>query len=174
MAGAGPDGTLVHEMQSAAKARLGRSAYYTEAARPLLTRRFPGFQVEYRLPRSDAWQSRVAVATMASRIPDLGGLFRGLTSGSRLHHPHLVVRLLTSPAHLAFPAWMALGKAGLGKVNPWFTTLDVEELRCTPIETDQPVFAQVEGEAAGALPMHLEIVPASLNLLMPGQSPLRL
>ena len=41
MAGAGPDGRLIHEMKLAAKAQAGRKAYYTEAARLFLTRRFP-------------------------------------------------------------------------------------------------------------------------------------
>ncbi len=167
MAGAGPDGTLVQEMKLAAKARVGRSAYYTEAARLFLTRRFPRFRVEYKLLGSNIWESRLAVGMMASRIQNLGGLFSGLTSGSRLHHPHLLVQLLASPAHLAFPAWMALGKAGLGKANPWLTTLEVEELRCLPLQEEQLVFAQVDGEAVGALPLNLQVIPSSLHLLMP-------
>jgi diacylglycerol kinase family enzyme len=167
MAGAGPDGILVQEMKLATKARVGRSAYYTEAARLFLTRRFPQFRVEYKLQGSNIWESRLAVGMMASRIQNLGGLFSGLTSRSRLHHPHLLVQLLASPAHLAFPAWMALGKAGLGKANPWLTTLEVEELRCLPLQEEQQVFAQVDGEAAGALPLHIQIVPSSLHLLMP-------
>jgi diacylglycerol kinase (ATP) len=167
MAGAGPDGTLVKEMKLAGKARVGRSAYYTEAARLFLTRRFPPFRVEYRLLGSNIWESRLAVGMMASRIQNLGGLFSGLTSRSRLHHPHLLVQLLASPAHLAFPAWMALGKVGLGKANPWLTTLEVEELRCLPLQEDRQVFAQVDGEAVGALPLNIQIVPSSLHLLMP-------
>jgi YegS/Rv2252/BmrU family lipid kinase len=167
MAGAGPDGTLVQEMKLAAKARVGRSAYYTEAARLFLTRRFPQFRVEYRLLGSNIWENRLAVGMMASRIQNLGGLFSGLTSHSRLHHPHLLVQLLAAPAHLAFPAWMAFGKVGFGKANPWLTTLEVEELRCVPLQEERQVFAQVDGEAVGALPMNIQIVPSSLHLLMP-------
>jgi diacylglycerol kinase family enzyme len=167
MAGAGPDGTLVREMALAAKARVGRSAYYTESARLFLTRRFPPFRVEYRRSGSPHWEHRLAVAIMASRIPNLGGLFRGLTSTSRLHHPHLLVQLLAPPAHLAFPAWMALGKLGLSSANPWLTTLEVEQLRCLPLQNQRQVFAQVDGEPAGPLPLNLHIVPSSLHLLMP-------
>jgi YegS/Rv2252/BmrU family lipid kinase len=167
MAGAGPDGTLVQEMKLAAKARVGRSAYYTEAARLFLTRRFPQFRVEYRLLGSTIWENRLAVGMMASRVQDLGGLFSGLTSNSRLHHPHLLVQLLAAPAHLAFPAWMSFGKVGLGKANPWLTTLEVEELRCVPFQEERQVFAQVDGEAVGVLPIKIQVVPSSLHLLMP-------
>ncbi len=167
MAGAGPDGTLVEQMKLSAKARVGRSAYYAEAARLFLTRRFPQFKVEYRRLGSTVWENRLAVGMMASRIQNLGGLFRGLTSNSSLHHPHLLVQLLAAPAHLAFPAWMALGKVGLGNTNPWLKTLEVEELRCVPIQKGRKVFAQVDGEAVGTLPLSIRIVPSSLYLLMP-------
>ena len=104
---------------------------------------------------------------MASRIPDLGGLFSGLTRASRLHHPHLLVQLLAAPAHLAFPAWLTLSKAGLGRANPWLTTLEVEELRCMPAQPESQDYAQVDGETVGPIPMSLRIVPSALSLLMP-------
>ncbi len=165
MAGAGPDGTLVHEMKLAAKARHGRSAYYTEAARLFVTRRFPKFHVDYRLAGSHTWSSQIAVAMIASRVPNLGGLFSGLTTASSLHHPHLQIQLLAAPAHLAFPAWIALGKLGLEKANPWLTSLKVEEVRCVPLDHVKDVYAQVDGESVGPLPLTLRIVPAALHLL---------
>lgn len=167
MAGAGPDGTLVQEMSLRSKSRIGRAAYYAEAARLFLTRRFSSFRVEYRLMGSDVWKSRLAVGMMASRIQNLGGLFKGLTTHSRLHHPHLLVHLLSPPAHLALPAWIALSKVGVGSANPWLTTLEVQELRCLPLDDQRQVFAQVDGEAMGAIPLEIEIVPSSLHLLMP-------
>ncbi len=44
MAGAGPDGALVHSLQARQKSHLGRLAYYTRAARLFFTRRFPGIR----------------------------------------------------------------------------------------------------------------------------------
>ena len=93
LAGAGPDGMLVETAAESvtAKVRFGRSAYYGRALRLFLTRRFPAFRVKYREHDRDGWQSCEAVGVLASRVPDLGGLFRGLTAESRLHQPFLEV-----------------------------------------------------------------------------------
>lgn len=168
MAGAGPDGRLVHEMKLAAKGRVGRAAYYSEAARLFATRAFPPFRVDYRPVGSDQWLAFDAAAIMASRIPNLGGLFSALTPDSRLHHPHLVVQLLAGPAHLSFPAWFASAHLGLHRRNPWLTTLEVEELRCTPVNSAEDTYAQVDGEPFGKIPLSISIVPRGLLLLMPG------
>lgn len=167
MAGAGPDGRLIHEMKLSAKPKTGRVTYYAQAGRLFATRRFRPFCVEYRITGSSTWERRTVVAMMASRVPDLGGLFRGLTSHSRLHHPHLLAQLVTGPAHLAFPAWFAFGKTGLGNRNPWATSVNVEELICTPLDNRSETFSQVDGEAFGAIPMSLGIVNNALRMLMP-------
>jgi diacylglycerol kinase family enzyme len=168
MAGAGPDGRLVHELAVAAKKRVGRGAYYGTALRLLLTRRFPAFHVEYRQMRSKSWQSREAIAMMASRIPDLGGAFRGLTAQSRLDHPHLLVQLLAAPAALSLPAWLAYARLGCSARNPWLATVEVEELRCSPVEGNSIPYAQVDGEPLGEIPFSIGIAPAAgLKLLMP-------
>jgi len=167
MAGAGPDGRLVHEMKLGTKARVGRSAYYAEAARLFASRRFPAFRVEYKAVGSSEWKTREAVAMMASRIPDLGGLFRSLAAGSRLHHPHLLVKLLAAPARVSLPAWIAMGRVGLGARNPWLTTIEVEELRCSPLDENDPTFAQLDGEAVGQIPIAVKIVESAVKMLMP-------
>ena len=104
---------------------------------------------------------------MASRLADLGGLFSGLTTASRLHHPHLSIQLLRAPAHLAFPAWIALGKVGFRNGNPWLISLDVEELRCSPLRGGMPVYAQADAEPLGPLPLTARVIPSALSLLMP-------
>jgi diacylglycerol kinase family enzyme len=168
MAGCGPDGALVHTLSlpggARRKRRFGRQAYYLHAARLFLTRRWPAFRVEFRRPASAEWESLNAVAVMASRIPDLGGLFSGLTAGASLLQPSLQVQILRPPAQLSFPAWMACGRTGLP--NPWLTTVNAEEIRCTPAD-QRPVYAQADGEALGPLPMTLRIVPDALSLRMP-------
>ncbi len=166
MAGAGPDGRLVHDMHLAAKARLGRNAYYLEAARLFFTRSFPTFSVRYRTVGAERWRSLQAVAVMVSRIPDLGGLFRGLTADSRLHHPHLLAKVLSAPAYLSFPAWLASGTLGLHHVNPWLTSLEAEELHCSADASSTHTRAQVDGEPVGPIPLSLKIVPDCLRLLV--------
>ncbi len=161
MAGCGPDGALVHTLPRGAKALLGRAAYYGHAARLFATRQWPAFRVEYRVDAGSDWRDTEAVALMASRVPDLGGLFSGLTPGASLHHPHLHVHLLRGPAHLSLPAWFAMRQR-----NPLLTTLDVAEVRCTPLGAGL-IYAQADAEGAGTLPVSLRIVPDALTLLMP-------
>lgn len=166
MAGCGPDGALAHRLAppTRSKARFGRGTYATYAARLFLTRRWPGFQVEYRLPQQTTWQTTSAVALLASRLADLGGLFSRLTPLAALTHSHLHVQLLRPPAQLAFPAWFTCAYTGLR--NPWLQALDVAELRCTPL-CATPVYAQADAEPLGALPVAMRILPDALRLLVP-------
>lgn len=167
MAGCGPDGALAHALSSSAKSRLGRNAYYAHAAHLFFTRRWPAFEVRYLLPDSDTWQTTRATALMASRIPDLGGLFSRLTPLARLDSPYLHVHLLRAPAHLSLPAWLAFSRTALP--NPFLTTLDVAELQCTPLSA-LPVYAQADAEPLGPIPATFKILPAALTLLMPPAS----
>ncbi len=161
VAGCGPDGALAHSMPAGLKRRLGRGAYYAHAARLFATRRWPMFHVEYRLPNDENWTATEAFAITCSRVPSLGGLFSGLTQRAHLTDPWLHVQLLRAPAPLSLAAWF-----GLRYRSPWLATLNVTELRCTPL-TATPVHAQVDAEPFGELPLHLRVVPSALNLLMP-------
>jgi len=169
MAGCGPDGALVHALSGVGaarfKARFGRGVYYGYAARLFATRRWPVFEVEYRLRGSSVWQRTRATAVLASRIPDLGGLFTGLTSSADLRSPVLHVKLLKAPAHLSFAAWFSLSRIGLP--NPLLTTIDVEELRCSPVGLVH-TYAQADAEPMGPLPLRMRVVPGVLSLLLPG------
>ena len=176
MAGAGPDGALVAQTSSSAarlaKSRLGRHAYTLQAARLFLTRRFAPFTVQYRSPGASTWQTSQAAAMLVSRIPDLGGIFRGLTPHSALDHPHLSVQLVRAPAHLGLAAWFGFSRLGLGRHNPWFQTVQAAELRCTELSESSvlpagSVAAQLDGEAAGLLPLHLAVQQDAVRLLLP-------
>jgi YegS/Rv2252/BmrU family lipid kinase len=162
MAGCGPDGLLIHELSSEGgarlKARFGRVAYYVHAARLFMMRRWPRFNVDVRV--ANEWTALQAVAVMASRVPDLGGVFSGTTRRARLTDGQLHLQLLRAPAWVSLPAWMICGRLGLR--SPWVRTMDVDELRCA----GEGIYAQADAEPMGPLPMRLRVVPDALWLLM--------
>lgn len=168
MAGCGPDGALANLLSgfATAKARFGRTAYSIHAARLFFTRRWPTFAVRYRLVNGSAWHSTTAVAVLASRLPNLGGIFASLTPLAALTDAHLHINLLRPPAQLSFPAWFACSSIGLP--NPWLQTLDVAELQCSSL-SQTPVHAQADAEPLGPLPLALRVVPDAFSLLMPPQ-----
>jgi len=165
MAGCGPDGVLVDELSreggSRLKARFGRLAYYGHAARLFATRRWPEFEVRFRESSSGAWSSGKAVALMASRVPDLGGVFRGTTPRANFTDGRLHVQILRGPTWISMPAWMVCGRLGLP--NRWLRTVDASEVECDGLG----VFAQADGEPLGHLPISLRVVEDALSLLMP-------
>ena len=165
MAGCGPDGMLVDELSQAGgqrlKARFGRAAYYGHAARLFFTRRWPQFPVKFSAKDSDEWTTADAVAVMASRVADLGGVFSGTTPLAQMADSRLHLQLVRGPAWVSLPAWMVCARLGLP--NPWLTTVD-----CSAVECDgHGVYAQADAEPMGRLPMQLRVVPAALSLLMP-------
>ena len=101
------------------------------------------------------------VALMASRVPDLGGVFSGTTPRASLTDARLHIQILRGPAWIAMPAWMVCGRLGLP--NRWLRTVDVAEVECD----GHGVFAQADGEPLGQLPISLRVVDNALNLLMP-------
>jgi diacylglycerol kinase (ATP) len=162
MAGCGPDGALAHSLSVKEKARFGRQAYYTHAARLFFTRRWPVFEVEYVV---DGHRTKArAVGLMASRVSDLGGAFSGLTGQASLASARLQVKLLRAPAQISFPAWFGLSRVGLP--NPWLRTVEVDEVHCRPVSS-RSVYAQADAEPMGALPITLRVVLDALTLLMP-------
>ena len=164
MAGCGPDGMLVDELSQAGGARLkakfGRTAYYIHAARLFFTRRWPVFAVKCRIADSDVWTTVDAVAMMCSRVADLGGVFSGTSPLALMTDNRLHVRIVHGPAWISLPAWMM--SARLRLPNPWLTTVDCAEVECE----GGGVYAQVDAEGMGQLPMRLRVVPDALSVLM--------
>jgi diacylglycerol kinase family enzyme len=166
MAGCGPDGALVNSLSGPGaqgfKRKFGRASYYAHAARLFLTRRWPTFRVEYRV--GALWHETTACAVMASRLPDLGGLFTGLTRCADFHAPTLHLHVMSPPAHLSLPAWFTLSRVGVR--HPWQQAIDVDEFRCTSCDA-APTYAQADAELLGLLPFSARVIPDALTLLIP-------
>jgi diacylglycerol kinase family enzyme len=166
MAGCGPDGALVHTLSTEAaqcgKRRFGRVSYYAHAARLFLTRRWPSFRVEYCV--AGVWRETMACAVLASRLPNLGGLFAGLTRRAAFSAPTLHLQVMAPPAHLSLLAWFTLSRFGVSP--PLQRALDVEEFRCAALD-DAATYVQADAELLGPLPFTARVVPDGLTLLIP-------
>jgi diacylglycerol kinase family enzyme len=164
MAGAGPDGMLVYRMLAAGKQRLGRSVYYLRAARLFLGSRFASFHVQATLPDGMTLE-RAAVSAMAIRVGNLGGLFSPLARGASPTDESLQLTLTEPPSRLALPAWFATSWTRTHRWNPYTQHLRVADFTCSAAELR--VHVQADGEWIGTTPMHVELVPNALRLLMP-------
>jgi len=167
MTGAGPDGALAYNLLVAQKSSFGRLAYYLHAARLFVTHRFPVFQVEFTEAGTDLSHSHPAVAAMALRVDDLGGIFSCLTTRhAGVHQPHLQLLLVRPPALFSLPLWFASGWLNLHHLNPFLRIADVTSFACLPLGDPAP-HLQVDGESLGRIPMRASLVPKGLHLRLP-------
>ncbi len=167
MAGAGPDGALVYQMSAAHKGRLGRSAYYLRAAQLFATRRFHHFDVEHLEAGSEKTRATQAVALMAVRVCDLGGLFGGLTSRTAsIEASELELYLLRRPAWLSLPMWFVSSWLGLQSRNPLLKHIKTAAFECTPLN-EVGIHVQADGEWIGHAPFRVSIVPGALRIRVP-------
>jgi YegS/Rv2252/BmrU family lipid kinase len=167
MAGAGPDGALVYRLLAGKRSRLGRSAYYGHSLRLFLTRSFPVFRVEYRSNESSEWVERRGVGVICSRVPNLGGIFRRLATESSATDNKLLLSIVKPPAGIGLPAWFAFSHVALNAKNPWLEQVRVSEFRCTPLEQNHRIHAELDGEWIGHLPMSVRLLPQAVSLLVP-------
>ncbi len=157
MAGIGLDAHIVEHMNPGLKRHLGKAAYWIEGFRSVL-RRLPEFAV-----RVDGREYRASFA-LVTRVRNYGGDLE-IARSVRLTSPDFEVVLFSgSLAHVYLKYFAGVGLNQLQGMS------GVEVLRGTTVEVFNPdagVFAQLDGEAAGAIPARAEIVPDALTLLTP-------
>jgi YegS/Rv2252/BmrU family lipid kinase len=159
VAGAGPDGAIVNNVDEILKKNAGVVAYWVEGLKQIFTYGFPDLQV-----RSAEKQHRATIIVIG-RTANYGGPFK-ITTGASLFEDSFEV--LTNSMHSRLGYVTCLPALWMGnlrnkkEVEAWKTT----EVICEPAGTD-PVFAQVDGEPVGPLPITFRIVPDALSLLTP-------
>ncbi len=160
MGGAGPDGSMIYSVDPRLKQRAGILAYWLEGLRHLFVYPLTPFQVTVAGQRTDA------TLVVVGRTKHYGGPFR-ITTGASLFENSFQMALCTTRSRFRYVLYMPA---------VWFSTLprmrDVHFLkaasvRCEP-STEQPIYVQVDGEAAGKLPVEFRIVPHALALVVPG------
>jgi len=162
VAGAGPDGAIVNGVHEGLKKHTGVIAYWAEGLRQFFNYGFPAMRVH-----SDG-KERSATIIVVGRTANYGGPFK-ITTGASLFDDSFELLTNSKSSRLAYlvclPA-LWLGKLrGVEGIEAWKATDVVCELAGTA-----PVFAQVDGEPIGSVPLSFRIVPDALSLVTPSKN----
>lgn len=162
VAGAGPDGSIVHGIDVARKLRIGILAYWLEGFRQFFTYRFPLFRIESLETQMSA--SLIVVG----RTKYYGGPFQVTTGASLFDNQFEIVAYAGRSRFRVLTCLPAIWLGRLHRVRGihyWKTT----QLACKPMEGSE-VFSQLDGEPASALPVEFRVVPDALTLVIPASS----
>jgi len=159
VAGAGPDGAMVHAVSDGLKKQAGQLAYWAEGFRQFLRYDFPEFKI------CSQGRERRATIIVIGRTVNYGGPFK-ITTGANLFEDSF--EFLTNSTTSRFRYLACLPALWLGKIRAMkgIETWKAPEVICEPISA-KSVRAQVDGEPIGALPLIFRIVPDAISLVTP-------
>jgi YegS/Rv2252/BmrU family lipid kinase len=159
VAGAGPDGEIVHAVNPEIKRRAGIVAYWLEGFRQLGKYTFPRLRVHSTERGVDA------TLLIVGRTKHYGGPFR-ITIEADLFEDWFELAALTTQStarYLSYLPMLWLNKLRYSKdVHFWKTTT----VRCDALN-GKTIYAQVDGESLCRLPVEFRIVPQALTLVVP-------
>ena len=158
MAGIGLDAHIVENLDPASKNRLGKLAYWKAGFQAML-RWLPEFDVHL-----NGQTHRVSMA-LVTRVRNYGGDLQ-IARQVRLSEDDFEVILLQGRAALRYGLYFTGILTNSLKHMPGVTIVRTREVQIgqTP---HAPVFAQLDGEAAGRVPAKITIVPDALTILLP-------
>jgi diacylglycerol kinase (ATP) len=159
--GAGPDGAIVNGVHAGFKKHAGTFAYWVEGLRQLVSYNFAEMRVQ-----SDGHERRATIIVVG-RTKHYGGPFK-ITTGADLFENSFEILTYSKRSRLAYAAclpalWMGQLRKREG-IEAWKATGSI----CEPAG-GHPVYAQVDGEPVGSLPISFRIVPDALSLLTPAE-----
>ena len=159
VAGAGPDGAIVNGVDEILKKNAGIVAYWAEGLKQLFRYDFPEMRVH------SGGQERRATIIVVGRTAHYGGPFKITTEASLFEDSF---ELLTNSSTNRFKYLACLPALLMGKLRGFegISTWKETEVICESAD-ERMVYAQVDGEPVGPLPLAFRIVPDALSIVVP-------
>jgi YegS/Rv2252/BmrU family lipid kinase len=170
-AGIGADAHLMYRLDAQLKRRFGYALYAVEGLKVLATHAFPLFEAafktrEARKPRVEAVSQLLAV-----RIRNFGGMLQNLAPGATLLNGDLRLVAFKTRSRWDYMRFLAAVLGRRHTFNGKIELLDAVSVECHARKgARERVFVEADGELLGGLPVHIEIVPDALTLLIPPQA----
>ncbi len=159
VAGAGPDGAIVNCVNEGLKKSAGVFAYWVEGFRQLFRYGFPQMRIH------SAGRERQATIIVAGRTAHYGGPFK-ITTEASLFEDSFEFLTNSKRSRLAYLACLPAMWMGTLRKRDGIETWKATEVICESA-SGEPVYAQVDGEPVGPLPMAFRIVPDALSIVTP-------
>ena len=161
LAGAGPDGAVVRAVNPSLKERTGTMAFWVEGFRQLASYAFPRFGVKF------GKETAEGTLIIAGRAKHYGGPLQ-ITTGADLYGDDFELMLCTTKSRWKYSSYIPLLLSGQLRHARGIRFFRATEVRCDPIDAE-PIWVQVDGEAAGRLPAEFRIVRDALTLAVPSK-----
>lgn len=161
VAGAGPDGAIVAGVNVEQKLRIGILEYWLQGLRQFFTYKFPKFQI------TSAEKTVEASLVVVGRTKYYGGPFR-ITTGANLFEDSFEIVAFTKRSRFLLALCLPAIWLGCLRRMPGIETWKTRRLSCDAVSPEK-IFAQLDGEPAGTLPMEFRIVPDALTLVIPSR-----
>jgi len=159
VAGAGPDGAIVNGVHPGFKKNAGIAAYWFEGFRQLFQYRFPQIRVR------SAGREHKATIVVVGRTAHYGGPFK-ITTGASLFEDSFEFVTNSRQNRMGYVACLPALFLGSLRNMEGIETWKATETICESAGSEQ-IYAQVDGEPVGALPIAFRIVPDALSIVTP-------
>jgi diacylglycerol kinase (ATP) len=172
-AGVGVDAHLFYKLNRLVKDRMGMLAYYSKAARLVMTHRMRYFEAEFSGSAGALNKEARLSEMLAVRINYFGGLLRELAPGASLDRDDLRLVLCRTGNRAMFVAYVLRELLGMAKGVPGIEWAFADKVTCRAIsgEKTERIYVEADGELLGRLPMTLSMVPDALTVLVPKEHP---
>ena len=159
--GAGPDGAIVNGVHGGLKKSTGVLAYWVEGFRQLFSYGFPEMRIR------SGGKERKATILVAGRTVNYGGPFK-ITTGANLFEDTFEFLANSRRSRLAYLACLPAMWLGTLRDMEGIEAWKAAETICEPAG-DEPVYAQIDGEPVGPLPLAFRIVRDALSIVTPAR-----
>jgi diacylglycerol kinase (ATP) len=159
VAGAGPDGAIVNGVHEGLKKSAGVFAYWVEGFRQLFRYAFPQMRIH------SGGRDRQATIIVVGRTANYGGPFK-ITTEASLFEDSFEFLTNSTRSRLGYLSCLPALFAGTLRNKNGIETWKATEVICESAN-GEPVYAQVDGEPVGPLPMAFRIVPDALSIVTP-------
>jgi YegS/Rv2252/BmrU family lipid kinase len=167
-AGVGADALFLSRLDPSLKRRLGYILYLIEGFRVWVRYSFPLFKAVFVEGENSVSRVEEISQLLAIRIRDFGGVLHNFAPGATLHKDGLRLVAFKTRSRLAYFRFMMAAMFGRQNFGREIEILDAVSVECRPRNgLAMRVFVEADGELLGNLPVHIEIVPQALTLLIP-------